>query len=280
VTGLTRRGFLRQTASAAPIVAVGSIATAGASLAYAGSSPIADVVNEALARAGELRQQAAKVIAACRAADAALPTWAAPGPSMLRADGTLEAPDVGWPLDESIPPPTLGYAFRRVRQGPGDIREGFDQMVAAWCWGDYDWTAARRAQFRAIYRKRMRRFIELRRAQLAEEAKVGLPELNKRAEALVHAMNVAENEIRGLPDEPAEASIVAAKVLVTLQDDCFGGDLLTSPSLRNQMNTLRILRPQLTGPVASYADELLTAAPGTKFADISFGALLLSDGAA
>lgn len=265
MSAIDRRSFLR--AATAATLATGAAATA----AYADASPMADVVNEAVQRVVSLRRQMAENTAAQFAAEAKMPAWATPGPSRLLADGTFDGPEEGWPLDQSIEPPRLGMVRRTVRINPYAIRADFHRNVSIWC-GDHDHAAETRAKLRVVYRARMRRYLELRRAQIAEQEKVGFPALRVRGKALLSALIAAEDAITDLSDEPLDASVAGAKTLIGLHESAFLSDALTGPELRNQMLALRFLRPALTGPLAGYVDEVLSAGEGATLADMSFGA--------
>ena len=110
-----------------------------------------------------------EINAAIDEAKARLPEWARSGPGYLADDGTLQGVVVKWPQDLSVRP-RLGY-LAPARLGPKNIKDFFDQEVAA--------HPMFRAEARARYRARMRALVGRLRDQRAQRDRVGLADLAK-----------------------------------------------------------------------------------------------------
>jgi hypothetical protein len=183
--------------------------------------------------------------ATLHAAEAALPWWAQTGPMYLAHDGTFTGIHVGWPAIRDLEPPKIAGASRLLRPSKYDLRADYDQTCRM---------SGDSPEARASYAARLRQFRTRRREQKAEEQKLGLPELEKRNEAIIDGLVAINTVIESLPDQTADA--IAASLMIELNYEASLRDN-TGVNMQGIARALRILLPSLTGNIAADAADLL-----------------------
>lgn len=194
-----------------------------------------------------LDQQIEDAYARYAAARDALPFWAKPGPQYICADGAFDGPEVGWPLDVTVEPPKFSGARRIARLSTYDLRVEFHRY-AGW---------AGEAQAKKIYILRLRKLAKLRKAQRAEQQKLGLKELEVALDVLLDRRYDLTSEILNSSDCSINAA--AAKLVVAIWFEASPPRLEGMP-LNHFTAPLESLAPHLTGQIATDVARLL--APG------------------
>jgi len=179
-------------------------------------------------------------------AEAALPEWARSGPKSVRHDGTFGGATVGWPIAKTLALPTDPGVIFLARPSLADLRKAFERRVAA--------EPERRAEWRALYRRRVTETIDRIREQRAERDRYGLPAVQAADE--VNFEQRSDNRER-IEAAPPSINSAAALLLLDIEDG------------RDQTVALRHLRPALTGLLADHVDMVLTN-PTTSEVELPF----------
>jgi hypothetical protein len=233
----TRRAVLTGLAAAVPTAAIAAPALA--------AEPDAEI--DALWRERTaLCTEGARVHALWREAHAKLPWWAAPGPEHIDHQGKPHGYHCGWPAMQDVKPAPYPGTFRRIRVSGYDIRADYRQAVERLT------HPAQRARVRARYHERMRKFIALRRAQKAEEDKLGVRALSEAIDAISERINDIGERIR--EERSASPTAVAARLLLTLAEEAEPKEPLADQewAALNIAATLRLIEPQTTGVVREH----------------------------
>lgn len=180
-------------------------------------------------------------------AEAALPIWARPGPRYINSSGEFVDQVSCWPMIPNPLPPEIAGAFRLVRPSPVSIKEDFE--LACRISGP-----SVRPRARAFYRAKMRAFIARRRQQKEEEARVGLPEIDARLEALSDQRHEIRDRLRDLPRAP---NAVAALILLDVTCDASRDDDVILNKKAAGPTALRFLLPLLSGQIAEDVASVL-----------------------
>lgn len=232
-TTTTRRALL---ASAPALVAAGAFPALAA-------SPPADPLAELWPACCAAVAEANAARAAYRQTYDRLPWWARSGPAYLDASGEHVGHESGWPARQDVEPPRDGLR-RRIRSGPGDIRRDFKAMMMFQ-------HPAKRAEVRAHFRERMRAAIALRREQMAEWDRVGLPAAEEAVDVASDRRDAIMEEINALP--PATPNVIAARILISFMINApldTGPDDVCEFAEIEVLRLLEDMRPMLTGPIA------------------------------
>lgn len=181
-----------------------------------------------------------------REAQSHLPWWAQSGPKYLHSDGTIGGDIVHWPAIQHMAPPAHPALFRNLRPSRAELEQYWTH--------DYLGDIGRKQLDAAL------RALDARLAAVAaEEARLGLPELNARDDIVYDAMWKAAKELGNLP--PATPLAVGAQLLLDCLD-CEVPELETSknPECEVCLPRLRSLQPYLFGPLADDVAVFLNAA--------------------
>jgi hypothetical protein len=171
-----------------------------------------------------------------------LPWWAAPGPQYLRADGTMDGAEVGWPAIQDMQPPEDEMVRRLIRPGLGDLQQ-LRQTEGVFGTGE--------AQAR--YRRRVRELANRRYAQKLEWRKAGIFEIQQLQDDCCDRSAELEEEIKALPPSlPA----LAARLLIEFFDNSFRSDTLADFNETLPV-ALAALLPLLSGQLAADVADLL-----------------------
>jgi hypothetical protein len=123
---------------------------------------------------------------------------------------------------------------------------------------------------RQVYRDRMRDLIARIRAQREEEAKFGLPEIERRWNVVADPRVTCEQEIEAVDPSPGKAG---ALMLVSVNFQSRRDSSLDRPgtALATAADALRALRPSVTGILGAQVDHLLEH-PAMALAEMPFWA--------
>lgn len=209
----------------------------------------------------DLIREGRRLSQAGKKAQAALPWWAASGPSMIDHEGKHVGFVSGWPARQNATPAAAPGETLRLRVCPYDIAADYRQRVAL--------HPETRPAARAAYRQAMREYIALRRAQRAEEARVNLPALNAASELYVERMDANHDAI--LEAAGTSPNGLAARLMLSL---ALGA--IVSEGVEEQepqwcliVDVLRSLEPQTSGIVREHVAALL-ADPEAPLRDLPF----------
>jgi hypothetical protein len=237
--GLARRSFLAGLAVTLP---AGAIAATPA-LAAVGASR--SEIDDLYAERTELAARSRIVAAQHKAAEASMPWWAQPGPSLLRGDGRWTGTSVGWPAIDNDKLPSHPDTMFNKRPSPSDLRKNFDIRLRM-C-GKL--TEAHRTEARGLYIQSMRELAARRRRQREEEIKVGLPDLEAQLDAIGERLGEIDDRLQDLTVSPADAPQKAAAMLMIDLNGHWKNDTAFGCSV-----TLGALRPFLTGLISEHAE--------------------------
>jgi len=224
----------RSLAGAAAVAAVGLIMP----MADANSLTLIELCDEWRSLRQPHRESWAMLIAAMDA----LPAWAKSGPKYMKNDATLSGPEVGWPMDMTVLPPEYG-TYRIVRPSPKDYRQRYEHSKLI-----------NIANAKSAYVKGLRRIARLRMAKREEELKLGIPELQRKYDAIVRRIFDLGYAILNLDEHSPDAT--ASKLLMALYFDN-EDDMQTNDALGNYEAVLKSLRPHLTGRIATDVGAIL-----------------------
>ena len=214
---------------------------ASAALAAAGSQELHALWNKRAALRPVYLESQARIAAA----EAALPWWAKAGPSRLYSDGTMRGDPIGWPAIRDMEPPKIEGAYRLLRPSKYDLRDDYEAHCRFW---------GESPAARARYRDKLRKLAVRCREKEAEYTKAGLPDLEKRHEAIVDEMFAIAKAVEALPDRSPDA--VAASLMIELNYEASLHDN-TGVNIQGIAGALRILLPSLTGNIAVDVADLL-----------------------
>jgi len=256
MTILSRRHFAARAAASLTLAAIPA-----ASDAAGGGGASTDPANALYARYVALVAQDRALGADYEEAVARLPEWAAPGPQRLTAAGGFAGEVVHMPRDVSITPPEgvagiicrpCRYDFRR--QAERIMNDRWGTSIVTWRNGEE--VRVTRRTVRAGYRDEIRALETRYAAQEAEEAKVGLPRIEKAMEAMGEARCDTGAALAALPPtlDAAAAVLLTTASLTTRLD--------TSAM---QIETLQFMRPALSGLIRDHVEFLITAIDADPF---------------
>lgn len=216
----------------------------------------------------EFRQQVAEyrvANAAYEEAEARMPWWARPGRESINSAGEHIGFMSGWPADQSVVPPQ-GAGWRYIRTTPYQLHKEYNFFVGTMGFGDLPKS---RSALRAKFRQRVRDQIKLRRQQRDEQRRVGLHELENRANQLrdraYQTLGLLEDQ-RGVTP-----TSIATRVLLLITAEADPRDRIGCIETVS-ISLLEDLRPHLEGGVASVVDEVLTKYDEdvVTYADLSY----------
>jgi hypothetical protein len=176
-----------------------------------------------------------------------LPGWARSGPESIDSSGHRCGGEVGWPEIAEFELPS-GSDTKLIRISPHQIKKEFDLSVSA-----FDDADPRRQKVRETFRQKMRSLIARLRQKQAEEARAGLPELDKEIDRLCDQRFDLDERIKVL--EPS-VNLAVAGILIEVSFYVRLGESVDDPDneLRAALIPIRALHPLLTGAVRETVD--------------------------
>lgn len=259
---LNRRALV----SGAACMVAASPALAASRGPYRPEWPIAEGVDTRLSELWRKRRAAIAAAhgasAKASAAEARLPAWARSGPQYITSEGAPYGDStVGWPAIEMSAAdlrtlPSEGLTL--LRPSPATIERDYERNLHIL--GPRG-AGKRRTQALAALSRRLR-------DQTAEEKKLGLPNLERAADAAWEKQRDIEDEIKRL--SPSTPHLIAA---LTLMEIAYcGDDKLEFPkdgTLQLAELVLLSLRPHLIGPLGEAVGEFLDN-PSKSVSEMSF----------
>jgi hypothetical protein len=171
-----------------------------------------------------------------------MPDWARPGQPHLNPDGRLSGSDRGWPTIQDVKPDENDAIL--IRPGKLDLAEWYRRELIL-----------RPETALSDYRSELREFAIRRRAQKAEQQKVGLPDLKATQERIGDQRGAVQEQIEGLEGETPNS--VGARLLLEAVFECYFHQPFFSMSEgRAPEIALKFLRPSLTGLIRAHVDEI------------------------
>ncbi|KAB0679049.1 hypothetical protein [Aureimonas leprariae] len=232
---ISRRRFLRTTASAGIVTAATGTAFAVEASAAAPVTPdaaLTDHLNGILANLlTELREER-RLSKAHKVAEASLAAWARPGPIHLLHNGTKGGPEQGWPEIADLPePPANPGTHKVIRPNPYDlwheVRRALKPAMdfTRHANGSFSFTAPKPLsphERREIQRRefaRMRMVLARRREQLALEKATGITDIEAAMEAQADRVEVQRERLEEAAATGASPAALAATALVEAMGD-------------------------------------------------------------
>jgi hypothetical protein len=244
VVDQSRRAVFRSLAAAGAIVAVPA-----AALAAAAPAPLSAADSRALdlwRRRQRVKRICDERSAAQDAAYTQLPEWALPGPKYLGRDGGAWGDErAGWPMvaDLSRRPSMSGAV--NARPSPEELFEEYRWHTRLLTDGEITDRGAPLRNFAAQLGELNDRIGQ----KEAEEARLGIPDLDQRLEASFAVRRAVECDLDKLMHSSALATAAVLMVEIELDNGEAGG-------LHHA--ALRALRPRLVGAIAEDADRILS----------------------
>jgi hypothetical protein len=229
------------------VLMVGSLATAATVIplpAFGGGE--GDGVTETYLQWRALMVESRELSRAYDAAHKSLPWWADSGPEELNHKGEHVGCNTGWPARQDLEPPTLSGAIRRLRPSPYCLKSDFEQ------------TSRLFGRKRAIgpYCRELRAYVLRKRAQVAEQQRVGIPDLEARMAVNDDRFGEIEETLAAFP---LTLNGLAARLVVEL-DAASVSDETLSDDYNTIEWTLAAIRPALGGVILRDVSEILDGA--------------------
>jgi len=215
--------------------------------------PPSGSVSEMWMRRRGLARQLWRLWVQREAAIARMPSWAAPGPKNIDTRGRRVGEIVSWPEVKELTLAKVFGSVRIARPSPSDLRRTLMHPM----FGE---------EGVVKYRAALRELAVRRRAQRAEEARVGLSQIQRSIRDLENIIDTVSEAITDHTEHSFNA--VAAKILIHAQ---FGnsGSSPAELALEFVLPALKATRPGLTGAIAVDVEEVLLH-PGRAIEDCGF----------